>query len=676
MTSYFNTAEQLTETITSEPTVTVIDQFDLLTGWVSYEAQYQANGPLVQIFYDPENTQSWSSIQRAWTNANATNAVSQTTTYDDGRRQVLSWDQKANSIQTETDYNTDGSYKVTWWDTENSNSWSSWWATYDSSGRLAQDMAYNDDGTSTLNVFDPRNGEVQQENTYRLDGTQTDSVYDTEGAQPWSSYYVDQNASGANVDQKVWYRDGEIAVNTFDTSNGKVSSSTQYFPDRSAVETVYDTEDNQPWSYVSNYVNSLGQSVQDVMQNPDGSWSQEYFDPQNQNPWQTVQYVHAANGQVEEETSIGDNGAKAVWFYDVYSQFTWKAQEIQYDANGQMIESQPNDPAITIWNDDGSTVQTSFGIRDLQGTFETWTIINEPNGDWVKLATGSLNGPTVAGDGALFGTTDWTGGSAGAEFGDVAIDPMYGSGYNPALGNFNPNASVDDGLWAYTYDGGTPVVYITDLEIDPLVLNLDGQDVTTTSAATNGVTFDMRGDGASQPTGWITPEEAFLVMGVNDPNAVTSGHDLISDVNQLAGLDTNHDGVIDADDTDYGSIKLWEPGSNGSGAILESLAARGIAKIILAPTASDRADNGNHIKQTFQFIYSNGTIGQGADVFFATGPDLGGSNPLPPATPTAADLPSPPPSPPSPPALPSPLLVVPLNPSVSPSALLTASAYA
>ena len=141
LTSYFNTAEQLTETITSEPTVTVIDQFDLLTGWVSYEAQYQANGPLVQIFYDPENTQSWSSIQRAWTNANATNAVSQTTTYDDGRRQVLSWDQKANSIQTETDYNTDGSYKVTWWDTENSNSWSSWWATYDSSGRLAQDMA-------------------------------------------------------------------------------------------------------------------------------------------------------------------------------------------------------------------------------------------------------------------------------------------------------------------------------------------------------------------------------------------------------------------------------------------------------------------------------------------------------------------------------------------------------
>ena len=98
--------------------------------------------------------------------------------------------------------------------------------------------------------------------------------------------------------------------------------------------------------------------------------------------------------------------------------------------------------------------------------------------------------------------------------------------------------------------------------------------------------------------------------------------------------------------------------------------------LILAPTASDRADNGNHIKQTFQFVYADGTTGQGADVFFATGPDLGGSNPLPPATPTAADLPSPPPSPPSPPALPSPLLVVPLNPSVSPSALLTASAYA
>ena len=136
------------------------------------------------------------------------------------------------------------------------------------------------------------------------------------------------------------------------------------------------------------------------------------------------------------------------------------------------------------------------------------------------------------------------------------------------------------------YDLAGQVDFITPLteafagligRIDPLVIDLDGDGVNTTSVTASGVTFDLDNNGSEESVGWFEAEDGILVHDWKgntdaDGNPIGDGkaqdrsevfatfddlsrHDLngdgildASDVGPQATADTNGDGVIDATD--------------------------------------------------------------------------------------------------------------------------------
>jgi hypothetical protein len=392
-------------------------------------------------------------------------------------------------------------------------------------------------------------------------------------------------------------------------------------------------------------VGSGGSAVTEtVTTNQDGSWVDHLVDTGNQFGWTEEQFVHAANNGLAEETINYDNGWHMVSYFDAYNQFTWAQQTKIYNAQGKIASwAYDHQAGEVVTNDDGSVATTYYGA---DGTNVNEVQVSIPGGGsaqyWVNRVNPGNN--AYGGNASWFQGADWTGGPSGGGFGDVGVTDLY---FDPFTGYFDPNAIADDGLSYFPLDA---VDDDSDFEIfvDPLVLNLAGGKVTTTARGESGVAFDMRGDGGQQATGWITPDEGFLVVDKEHTGRITSSHDMVSDLNELASFDDNHDGAITAADGRFGDLRVWVPDDKGGAGRLDTLAQLGITGIDLKSAAvAGQADHGNRINSTFRFSYADGTSGEGADVSFLTGTDalLHAMASFAPAAPVPANMP---------PALPAP----------------------
>jgi hypothetical protein len=112
---------------------------------------------------------------------------------------------------------------------------------------------------------------------------------------------------------------------------------------------------------------------------------------------------------------------------------------------------------------------------------------------------------------------------------------------------------------------------------DPLILDLNGDGIHTTSLASDPVTFDIDGDGHPEWISWTDPftEEAFLWLDLDTNHSVDDGRELfgigtilpdgrrasdgfeaLSAYDQPSG-GGNGDGVIDVADAIWGRLRLW-----------------------------------------------------------------------------------------------------------------------
>ena len=165
--------------------------------------------------------------------------------------------------------------------------------------------------------------------------------------------------------------------------------------------------------------------------------------------------------------------------------------------------------------------------------------------------------------------------------------------------------------------------------IDPLVISTNGQAVTTTSLA-NGTFVDYQNTGFEEQSSWFSPNAGILVDVTNANGTLNNGFTIIgtdttnqngntqgqAGFTQLASMDTNHDGVINASDTDFNQIEILV-GSNGQpgSGHLETLAQAGITSISLNTTAVNTTDtNGDKTLTTSSVTYSNGTTGTLSDM--------------------------------------------------------------
>ena len=147
---------------------------------------------------------------------------------------------------------------------------------------------------------------------------------------------------------------------------------------------------------------------------------------------------------------------------------------------------------------------------------------------------------------------------------------------------------------------------------DPLVLDLTGAGINLTSVAGSAAYFDFTGSGIPAQTAWIGSGEGILVLAPADGKTVTAANMLGAysgnGFADLAALDSNGDGVINASDSAYSSLRIWVS-ADGSTGELYTLAQLGITAINVSSAISGQINNGNIIVSTSTFAITNPATG-------------------------------------------------------------------
>lgn len=159
--------------------------------------------------------------------------------------------------------------------------------------------------------------------------------------------------------------------------------------------------------------------------------------------------------------------------------------------------------------------------------------------------------------------------------------------------------------------------------IDPLVLDLNGDGLKTVTPK-DGVFFDMNADGLSEKTGWISSQDAFLVLDVNHDGIINSGEELFGDrtvlkngktaanaIEALKDLDENKDGKIDQADSAYHKLQVWSDSDNDGFSLtseLKTLQESEVAQINLDATINENTLNSeNSVMRSGNFIKNDGS---------------------------------------------------------------------
>ncbi|MCX7045227.1 MAG: hypothetical protein NTX50_07070 [Candidatus Sumerlaeota bacterium] len=175
----------------------------------------------------------------------------------------------------------------------------------------------------------------------------------------------------------------------------------------------------------------------------------------------------------------------------------------------------------------------------------------------------------------------------------------------------------------------TGVRQVQQQQSEPLALDLNGDGVQLTDAA-QGVNFDINGDGIVDRAAFAR-EDGFLAMDSDGNGQIDSGKELFGDQNgaangfeELAKLDDNRDGVIDARDAAYKALGVIRD-ANADGRLdpgeFMSLEKLGIKAINLINDLQREDDGkGNTLAERGTFVWSDGREGKTADAWLAYTP--------------------------------------------------------
>lgn len=158
---------------------------------------------------------------------------------------------------------------------------------------------------------------------------------------------------------------------------------------------------------------------------------------------------------------------------------------------------------------------------------------------------------------------------------------------------------------------------------DPLILGFSPTNINLSVLTRTSPYFDWLGSGFAHQTGWIGTGTGFLVQ-MNSSGQIQPFVGTANGGNgfaELAQLDINGTGVIDASDPTWSSLYVWQD-TNGNGRVdsgeLESLSSLGIVAINLAYAPADQIINGNTVVGIGSVTMADGTTRELADVNLQT----------------------------------------------------------
>lgn len=268
------------------------------------------------------------------------------------------------------------------------------------------------------------------------------------------------------------------------------------------------------------------------------------------------------------------------------------------------------------------------------------------------LAANSALAASEAGDSAHASAimTDWAGGFAGGLLGGLAAAKLAAMATLP-LHAAGPAGSLVAGVivlgagFAGSIWGDEAGRWIASLvgnlfsssqaatqRRDPLTLDLDGDGLETVGINTaHPILFDHDADGVKTATGWIKPDDGFLVLDRNGNGTIDSGEELFGDSTPLldndgniigkaedgfaalAQEDTNNDGLVDVNDAHFANLRIWRDlNSDGISQADELLTMdqAGIAAIKVDKTEHTQLlPNGNQLADLGTFIRTDGSTG-------------------------------------------------------------------
>jgi hypothetical protein len=154
-----------------------------------------------------------------------------------------------------------------------------------------------------------------------------------------------------------------------------------------------------------------------------------------------------------------------------------------------------------------------------------------------------------------------------------------------------------------------------------------------TTAAANGVNFDLNGTGTVNKVGWVDATDGLLVMDRNGDGRINDGTELFGVATVKADgtragngyeamkiEDSNQDGKLTSADARYSELKLWvdanQDGKTDEGE-LRGLADFGIVSLDLSALTGSEVDNGNLLGLTSSYTTADGATHDMADVWFA-----------------------------------------------------------
>ncbi|TAN70255.1 MAG: hypothetical protein EPN17_06135 [Methylobacter sp.] len=165
------------------------------------------------------------------------------------------------------------------------------------------------------------------------------------------------------------------------------------------------------------------------------------------------------------------------------------------------------------------------------------------------------------------------------------------------------------------------------IRYDPLIFDLNGNGIESTGISlTNPIYFDNDADGIKTATGWVSVNDAFLVLDKNSNGAIDDGRELFGDAmikgngelatdgfDALRDLDSNADGKIDSSDAQFANLRLWQDlnqdGISQSDELF-TLGSQNIAAINVGSTANNQIlSNGNQLADVGSFIRTDGSSG-------------------------------------------------------------------
>ncbi|KJV05267.1 hypothetical protein [Methylocucumis oryzae] len=170
-----------------------------------------------------------------------------------------------------------------------------------------------------------------------------------------------------------------------------------------------------------------------------------------------------------------------------------------------------------------------------------------------------------------------------------------------------------------------------DAGITPLVIDLNGDGVQTVARSASMGSFDLLGNGSKISSGWLSGSDGFLAVDSDSNGSIDSINELFGGLNKgdgfakLSNYDSNSDGVVNASDAEFASLKIWQD-ANGNHATdageLISLADAGIVSLNVSFIEVPEIDaQGNLHLERSSVVMANGSSRDMTDVYFNVSAD-------------------------------------------------------